>query len=783
MGITTVEHEGLEADDILGTLARRAEQEKFEVSIVSGDRDLLQIASEHIKIRIPKTKGGKTEVEDYYAEDVIRSYKMTPKQFIELKALMGDTADNIPGVPKVGEKTATDLMVRYGSIENIYLHLDEISKKSIHDSLEQNRELADLSLRLATIKTDCDVETSFAEMKKNDFYTAQAYTMFQDLGFKNLLGRFEIKQGKADTAFQILNQKEEMELFLKGVKTEKTIFFQIAGDEEHAVGMTLSFEAGKTAFCVFNENLTKEWAGKCLRDLIKQKISLATFDIKNEYFLLEENDETPDMEYLSDTLIAAYLLNPLKSDYQPEDIAQEYADTPLQTYSQAFGKRSVKEAFEKNGSDFMNFFAAQAQALYLAAPVLEKKLLETDQKELYRQIEMPLTLVLFHMEKEGVMIRPQELKEYGQALSVRIEKLEKEVWALAGTEFNLNSPKQLGEILFDELHLPGSKKTKTGYSTAADVLEKLAPDYPIVEKLLEYRGLSKLKSTYADGLMHFVKESQRIHSTFHQTIAATGRISSTDPNLQNIPMRTEMGRQIRKVFVARPGFLLTDADYSQIELRVLASLSGDSQLIEAYRQDADIHRMTAAKVFHVAPEDVTPLMRRNAKAVNFGIVYGISSFGLSQDLSISRKEAADYIDTYFKMYPDIKNYLDKCVEEAKTNGYTATLFGRRRPMPELFSSNFVQRSFGERVAKNAPIQGTAADIIKIAMIRVDKRLRSEKMKSRLILQIHDELLVETAEEETEKVAEIMSFEMKNAVNMAVPMEIDLHTGNNWYDAH
>lgn len=485
---------------------------------------------------------------------------------------------------------------------------------------------------------------------------------------------------------------------------------------------------------------------------------------------------------LFDILIAAYLLNPLKNDYQPEDIASEYLELTIPGKAQRFGKTPLKKAVEENEKEVMEYACFLAYVDWMAAPVLKERLGQTGMERLMEEIEMPLSYVLYCMEKEGVKVKPDELRAYGEALNGRIGELEESIHRIAGCDFNINSPKQLGEVLFEKMGIPGGKKTKTGYSTAADVLDKLAPDYPIVEEVLEYRGLTKLKSTYAEGLAAYIGEDNRIHSTFNQTITATGRISSTEPNLQNIPMRMELGRLIRKVFVPREGFVFTDADYSQIELRVLAHMSEDSQLIEAYKMDEDIHRITASKVFHTPFEEVTDLQRRSAKAVNFGIVYGISSFGLSQDLSISRKEAAEYIEQYFATYPEVKKFLDRQVESAKKEGYVTTMFGRRRPVPELSSSNFMQRSFGERVAMNSPIQGTAADIIKIAMIRVWRRLKEENLSSRLILQVHDELLIETAEEETEKVKAILDEEMKAAADLAVTLEVDMHTGKNWYEA-
>lgn len=496
----------------------------------------------------------------------------------------------------------------------------------------------------------------------------------------------------------------------------------------------------------------------------------------------EKDQDSCGTKTLFDVLIAAYLLNPLKNDYEPEDIAKEQLDRMIRTRKQLFEKLSLKEAYAHRPEEFYEYAGTLAYVCYAAVPVLSQKLEEAGMQKLFDEIEMPVSRVLYEMEKEGVLVRRQELQAYGDALVDRINELETKIHEAAGCEFNINSPKQLGEILFEKMGLKGGKKTKTGYSTAADILEKLAADNPIVADILEYRGLTKLKSTYADGLADYIEEDGRIHTSFNQTITATGRISSTEPNLQNIPMRTELGRLIRKVFVPKDDYLFTDADYSQIELRVLAHISGDEQLIEAYKSDADIHRITASKVFHTPFEEVTDLQRRNAKAVNFGIVYGISSFGLSQDLSITRKEAATYIEQYFATYPQVKTFLDKQVEDAKQNGYVTTLYGRRRPIPELKSSNFMQRSFGERVAMNSPIQGTAADIMKLAMIHVWEELHRRKLNSRLSLQIHDELLIETDRAEATEVAELLKDKMKHAAELSVSLEVDLHTGENWYDA-
>jgi DNA polymerase-1 len=792
MNVVIMEQAGLEADDILGTLAKKAEKEGMEVSLVSGDRDLLQIATSHIKIRIPKTKYGKTEIEDYYEDDVKAAYQVTPKQFIELKALMGDTADNIPGVPKVGEKTAISLMVEYSSIENIYAHVDEIPKKSIRESLQENRELADLSLALATIKTDCDLELDYKEAAAEGYYTPEAYAMFKKLEFKNYLSRFDKNMSDGqDTKIEYVSAAsyEEFEKAIRAAEKSGRCGLVIAEEKGKLHGAALSYEnIEKKTINIFysieteNNNEISLKLAKALYDMsLSHKTSamkIAAVDIKPMYKYLDT--DTTDNYF--DVLIGAYLLNPLKNDYDIESIASEHLGIMVRGRAEIFGKKTIAEVLQTEPDKCAEYYCSGAYVALKASQVISEKLADTGMAALMKDIEMPLSLVLYDMEKEGVEVRRDELKAYGDALNGRIDELEKSIHEQAGVDFNINSPKQLGEVLFETMHIPGGKKTKTGYSTAADVLEKLSVDYPIVKDILEYRGLTKLKSTYADGLAAYIGEDNRIHTNFNQTITATGRISSTEPNLQNIPMRMELGRRIRKVFVPKAGCKLVDADYSQIELRVLAHMSGDSRLIEAYRSEQDIHRITASQVFHVPFEEVTSLQRRNAKAVNFGIVYGISSFGLSQDLSISRKEAADYIEQYFATYPGVKEFLDRLVEEAKKNGYAVTMFGRRRPIPELSSSNFMQRSFGERVAMNSPIQGTAADIIKIAMINVWRELKNKGLKSKLILQVHDELVIETSADEEEQVKQILEENMKSAADMAVTLEIDMHTGENWYEA-
>ena len=793
MGIRTLEQPGLEADDILGTLAKRAQKEGVDVALVSGDRDLLQIATDQIKIRIPKTKGARTEVEDYYAADVEARYGVTPQGFIDLKALMGDASDNIPGVPKVGEKTAAELMKQFGSLDGIYAHVEEVTKKAVRESLIANKDLAYLSRTLAAINVDSPLDFSLEEARIGNLFTPQAYEIFRKLEFKNMLSRFEdpADAKKEDSErIRLVDSAREAEDIFRKVKEAQACGFMLLEDEKDGGPAALALCTCPDEAFVFaaGEKLPAEFLSRLAADLYQSRIALSAFGIKKTYeALLCEGENTGRQEGcgtkgLFDVLIAAYLLNPLKNDYAIEDVSGEYLGRMIPGRKQLFEKLSWKEAMAQKPEAFLSYAGRAASVCLQAREVLTQKLEQTGMLSLFETIEMPLSRVLYEMEKEGVLVRKEELKNYGDALVDRIGELEKAIHEAAGCEFNINSPKQLGEVLFEKMGLKGGKKTKTGYSTAADILEKLAPNHPIVADVLEYRGLTKLKSTYADGLADYIGPDGRIHTSFNQTITATGRISSTEPNLQNIPMRTQLGRLIRRVFVPREGWLFTDADYSQIELRVLAHLSGDRQLIEAYQSDADIHRITASKVFHTPFEEVTDLQRRNAKAVNFGIVYGISSFGLSQDLSITRKEAADYIEQYFQTYPDVKKFLDRQVQEAKEKGYTTTLFGRRRPVPELNSSNFMQRSFGERVAMNSPIQGTAADIIKIAMIRVWEALRKEGLSSRLILQIHDELLIETKESEAGRVRQILETQMKGAADLAVSLEVDLHTGKNWYDA-
>ena len=784
MGVPLLMKEGYEADDLLGTIAGQAERAGLEVSIVSGDRDLLQLATDKVQIRIPKTKRTGTEIENYYAADVKEKYLVTPTEFVDVKALMGDASDNIPGIPGVGEKTATKIISEFGSIENAHDHLEEIKPNKAKLSLEEHYDLAVLSKTLAKINTESPVTLDLQAAKLTDLYTPEAFTWMKKLEFKNLLSRFHVEAPKDEAAdhFELADTREKAEKFLEKAAKAESFGFAWIEERDKIYGLALSLGDEGTAFLLaegsFDENgLALDFLRDHLEELLVYGKTAAVLDLKSQLDLFT----VPDREKLFDLSIGAYLVNPLKDHYPYEDIAKEYLDQLIPGRAELFGKDPLEKAKE-NGEVFAKWACYQA---YVAAAALEPvlaKLREMEMEHLFRDIEMPLVYTLRDMERAGISVEAEALKTYGDQLAGRIRELETAIYEQAGESFNINSPKQLGVILFEKMQLPGGKKTKTGYSTAADVLEKLAPEHPIVASILEYRTLAKLKSTYADGLAGFIGPDGRIHSTFNQTITATGRISSTEPNLQNIPVRMELGRLIRKVFVPKPGCVFVDADYSQIELRVLAHISRDERLIQAYRDAEDIHRITASQVFHIPFDEVTPLQRRNAKAVNFGIVYGISSFGLSQDLSISRKEASEYIEKYFETYPGIKSFLDGLVENAKKNGYVTTLYGRRRPMPELKSSNFMQRSFGERVAMNAPIQGTAADIIKIAMIHVSERLKKEQLKSRLILQVHDELLIEAEESELEQVKTILREEMQGAAELSVRLEIDMHTGKNWYEA-
>lgn len=830
MNITVVEKPGYEADDVLGTIAKQAEKEGMEVSLVSGDRDLLQLATEKIKIRIPKTKRTGTEIEDYYPADVMEKYQVTPLQIIDLKGLMGDTADNIPGVPGIGEKTATKIIKEYGSVEEAILHVDEITPKKARENLKEFEEKARLSKVLATIKIDCELEYSLEDATLKDMFNEEAFKIMKRLEFKSLLSKFNqehVKNEEIEKSFCTVKEKKEAEkvfaLAKECLSKEKEIglaliaedsvldisskakenfmesngqfsfFAQEEPEEEILIAITLAIEE-QTYYIEPSKELTEFWLTEELRQLVETKGTIIVLDLKRILYIFDRLFKTNRIEKqvldlsmeqnIMDISVVQYLLQPLQESYEYDDIARDCFGMALVSKRDFLGKKSFLECKKEKEAEFKNYCCYQAFVSKKAYNVLMDNLEAVGMMSLYKEVELPLVYVLFAMEQRGVRVNKKALKEYGEKLQVRILELEKEIYELAGENFNINSPKQLGVILFEKLQLPFAKKTKTGYSTSADILDKLKDDYPIVAKILEYRQLSKLKSTYADGLANYIcEEDGRIHGKFNQTITATGRLSSTEPNLQNIPIRMEIGREIRKVFIPREGFVFLDADYSQIELRILAHMSGDESLIKAYNTGKDIHKITASEVFHTPFEEVTSQQRSNAKAVNFGIVYGISSFGLGQDLHISKKEAEEYIKRYFATYPGIKQFLDKAVENAKKEGYVASLMGRRRPVPELSSSNYMQRSFGERIAMNSPIQGTAADVMKAAMVRVEQRMKVSQLQSKLLLQIHDELLVETHPDEVEQVKKILEEEMSHALELLVPLDVEVKQGNNWNEAH
>ena len=781
MNITTVELPGYEADDVIGTLSKKGEKAGMEVDVISGDRDLLQLASDHITICIPKTKKGQTTVEEYNTEGVMKLYKVTPTEFIDVKALMGDSSDNIPGVPGIGEKGATAIISQFGSIENAYDHADEISNTRNRNALLNNYEMAQMSKTLATINIQSPVEVTPEQCKLENIYTKDALKMIKRLKFKSMIQRFGSVTSTTDCelGFKYSNNPFDADPIFEQAKNADNVGIFIYRNKDN-FGVSLCFNNDNVYYIGKEGFVTEDYIIEKVRDLVNAKAKLTILNIKENNDILANGDA----ESIFDISIAAYLLNPLQNTYDYDDIAREYLGMNVPAFDEIFPKTKKSETpSDEIPENILKYACYNAYVAYKAKDALTEKLKETEMLDIYNNVEIPLTYALYDMEQAGIMVAGDKLKEYGERLKTGIDALEKDIFAEAGHEFNINSPKQLGEILFGEMQLPGGKKTKTGYSTSASVLEKLEPDYPFVSKILEYRQLAKLKSTYADGLAVYIGKDNRIHGKFNQTITATGRISSTEPNLQNIPVRMPLGREIRKVFIPKEGCVFIDADYSQIELRILAHMSDDKNLIDAYNHSKDIHAATASLVFHVPLEEVTKEQRSNAKAVNFGIVYGISSFGLSNDLSISRKEAEQYIKDYFISYPGIKNYLDNSVKEAKEKGYSVTMFGRRRPIPELTSGNFMQRQFGERVAMNSPIQGSAADIMKIAMINVAKELKEKDLKSKIVLQVHDELLIEAYENEVEQVKDILKRNMEQAAHLNVPLDVDVQVGNNWDEAH
>lgn len=787
MHIPIFEQEGFEADDILGTLSALAEKNGIVPVVVSGDRDLLQLAGETLKVRIPKTKGGRTETEDYYAADVQAKYGVTPAEFIDMKALMGDASDNIPGVPGIGEKTAAKIITQYHDIETAIAHAAEIKPKKASENLAAYQEQARLSKFLATIVRDMPLEWDKESLKIGDMFNQTAYELVKRLEFKSMFSRFEGSASapkQAEQTYRFVADREGANEVLAALKKGE-VGYAFVYENEEGQGLAL-----------YQEQLGGVWIEASMAFLMQELLEIFQPFFADSAYRKIGHDVKKDIRFLRsygyngftaefDTAIGAYILNATGSSYEYDDIAATFLNETYPSQEEVFGKGRTKKAFAAlPEAERTAYGARQAEIFFRARKVMEERLAENEQKSLFYDMEMPLIYVLADMEKYGIKVDKAALLAYQKRLGESLDGMEEEIYALAGEKFNINSPKQLGVILFERLGLKGGKKTKTGYSTAADVLEKLRTEHPIVERILHYRQLAKLKSTYADGLLAVMDaETEKIYSTFNQTITATGRISSTEPNLQNIPVRLELGRELRKIFIPESAeFCFLDADYSQIELRVLAHISGDESLIAAFKSNQDIHRMTASQVFHVPFDEVTPLQRSNAKAVNFGIIYGKGAFSLGQDLGISRKEAEEYINAYFARYPKIKTFMEDTIKNGAKNGYVSTLWNRRRNMPELQSSNFMQRAAGERAAMNMPIQGTAADIIKLAMIKVHRALQEGGYRSRLILQVHDELLIEAYKEEKDAVAKILKENMEHAADLLVPLDVDVHEGASWFEA-
>ncbi|MEF2835313.1 MAG: DNA polymerase I [Clostridia bacterium] len=800
MKIDIVEKQGYEGDDILGTLSVYGEKQGLDVTILSGDRDTFQLATDKVTIRIPRTKMGKTEVEDFNKAKVEEIYNLEPKQLIEVKGLQGDTSDNIPGVPGIGEKTALKLIQEYKNIENLYKLLEEGKAEDVkgktRERIIENKDLAFLSKELGTININAPIEENLEEFKVEEWDKPKVLKLFKELNFNRYIERFNLASEDEIEPEEVVEKYDVEEIDIDKAKEiilkTKELFYHFSTKEVNKPEYIIKKEFESFSFYNKEENKAyfvklSEDSYNALKEIFENKeIKKYGYKTSEDYILLKQLGILPQ-NIIYDAEVAVYDLDPSNMKYRMQDVAYQYLDFNMDEYLNGLGikKQEQINLFEENADNdeyerYLNtLYCYLIQKLYEKTTEELERLEETD---LFNNIEMPLVEVLSEMQYEGIQIDKDELEEFGVTLKQNIEELTQEIYTLSGTEFNINSPKQLGEVLFEKLELPVIKKTKTGYSTDVDVLEKLKKEHPVIEKILEYRSLTKLNSTYVEGLKPYINPvTGRIHSYFHQTITATGRISSTEPNLQNIPTRIELGKQLRRAFKPKEGYLFIDADYSQIELRVLAHISNDEHMIEAFNNNEDIHKQAAASVFKVPINEVTKEQRTHAKAVNFGIVYGISDFGLGEQIGVSRKKAKEYIDQYLEKYSGIKQFMSDIVEEAKEKGYVETLFKRRRYIPELKSKNFNIRQFGARAAMNTPIQGTAADIMKIAMIDVFNKLKERKLKSKLILQIHDELLIETKEEEKEEVKNILKTSMENAIKLKVPLRADVSEAYNWYD--
>ena len=802
MHITIIEKEGYEADDILGTLAKQGEKAGLDVTIVSGDRDTFQLTSPNISVRIPHTKAGKTEVDTYGDQEIIAKYGVEPKGLIEVKGLMGDSSDNIPGVPGVGEKTALTLIKEYKTIDKLYEAIDnntDTLKEKLKEKLVENKDLAFLSRTLGTINTNAPLDEKVEDLKVKEWDNEKLFEKFKELNFNRFIDRFdlqaeqqekevtdlvnieELKLEKIHKAIDFVKNKNEMIYILekKDINNSEKII------KKEITGISIYNEEENTAYYI---KLPEAEISKYLKNIFESlKTKKYGYDISEDYVMLKElGIELNNIYY--DVKIAAYDLNPTNSHFNIENVANQYlgidTDEYLSKYSEEKKKGEQLNLFQEiENQNNKYIYGLKAYLIKKIADKTLEELEKVNSLKLFNKIEMPLVKVLGEMQINGMYVDKDELTNFGNELKGKIETLKTQIYELCGEEFNINSTQQLGVVLFEKLKLTVYKKTKNGYSTDVDILEKLKPEHPVIEKILEYRSLMKLNSTYVEGLIAYINEkTKRIHSYFHQTITATGRISSTEPNLQNIPTRYELGKALRKVFKPAEGNIYIDADYSQIELRVLAHISKDKTMVMAFNRDEDIHKQAASKVFDVPIDKVTKEQRTSAKAVNFGIVYGISDFGLAEQLGITRKLAKKYIDQYLEKYSGIKKFMDDIVEEAKEKGYVETLFHRRRYIPELSSNNYLVRQFGSRAAMNTPIQGTAADIMKIAMINVYNRLKEEKLDAKLVLQVHDELIIECKIEVKEEVKKILQEEMESAMKLRIPLKVEVSEASNWYEA-
>lgn len=796
MNIDIIEKEGYEGDDILGTLSCYGEQQNLDVTILSGDRDTFQLATDKVTIRIPHTKGGKTETDDYNREKVIEKYGIEPKQLIEVKGLQGDSSDNIPGVPGVGEKTALKLIKEYGSIDNLYKKIEEGTdnlKGKQREKIIENKDLAILSRTLGTINLNVPITDDLSDLKLEEWDKEKVLEIFKELNFKRYIDRFSLEEGKTsenkekEVSYKSI-EKSETEV-IDYIKNNKQMIFYIdtktINDDDKIIKEKIS------AISVYNPEKNEVYYTKILsienwKEIFeKEEIKKISIDLTKIYILLKQENITIEGIYY-DVAIAAYILDPTNNKLKIDDLISNYLDINVNEYFPQEDNQKQINLFEdttnkedENQEKISNLYA---YAIFKIKEKTEKELDDINCKDLFYNIDMPTIEILSNMQWNGMYIDKKELEQFGKELTEKLEIITKVIYEMAGEEFNINSTKQLGEILFEKMKLPVIKKTKSGYSTDVDVLEKLKKEDPIIEQILEYRQLMKLNSTYVEGLKPYINpKTNRIHSFFHQTITATGRISSTEPNLQNIPTRFELGKKVRKLFKPQKGNIYIDADYSQIELRVLASISGDKHMIEAFKEGQDIHKQAASKVFKTPIEEVTKEQRSNAKAVNFGIVYGISEFGLGEQLGISRKQAKKYIDEYLEQYAGIKEFMDNIKEEAKEKGYVETMFHRRRYIPELKSKNYMVRQFGARAAMNTPIQGTAADIMKISMLKVFDEIKKRKLKSKIVLQVHDEMMLEVPLEEKDEVQKIIKDCMESAVELKVPLVAEISEAENWYD--